>query len=114
MDDVTTGGSVEEVDRMQGTKMADGQFTGTIPAMARAVGLELKTMVRSGSKDKDATHKLSGTVLGYNWWPEEDLLEVPIKFNTSKRRKGLRSKPNLKDTDIDDFKLQNQNRQWDI
>ena len=67
IDDGCTGGSAADVDRMQGSLKPNGQFSGTIPALVNSVGLKLKTMVRSGSKDKEAMAKLSLTVLGYNW-----------------------------------------------
>ena len=39
VDDRTTGGSKREVDRMIGTKLSDGSFSGTIPSIMRKVGL---------------------------------------------------------------------------
>ena len=85
VDDGNTGGSIEDVDRMQGIKNEQGEFTGTIPSMYRSVGLKLKTMVRSGSTDEQESAKLSGKVLGYGWNPEEDLMSVSLKFNISKK-----------------------------
>ena len=45
VDDGTIGGSKREVDRMKGTKLQDGSFSGTIPNMMKKVGLHLKTIV---------------------------------------------------------------------
>jgi len=64
------------VDRMQGTKLANGEFSGTIPSMYRSVGLKLKTMVRSFFTDEEASDKLSGKVLGYGWTPKDYLMSV--------------------------------------
>ena len=110
VDDGTTGGSIEDVNRMQGIKGPNGEFSGTIPSMYRAVGLKLKTMVRSFSTDIEESEKLSGKVLGYGWNPKNDLMSVAIKFNFSKKRKGLRTQPDMTIADIESFKVQTHNR----
>ena len=69
VDDGTTRRSKEDVERMQGSLLSNGQFSGTIPSMVSNVGLKLKTMVKSGSMDQEAINKLSGTILGYIWKP---------------------------------------------
>ena len=74
------------------------------------MGLKLKTMVRSHSDDSEEANKLSGKVLGYGWNPKEDLMSVAIKFNISKKRKGLRTSPDMTIADIESFKLQAHNR----
>ena len=110
VDDGTTGGSPEEVSRMQGHLLPSGQFSGTIPSMVTSVGLKLKTMVRSGSTDEDAIAKLSGTVLGHIWEPTKDVFGVSIKFNYSKKKKGKRDKPDISLKDIGEFKGFQHNR----
>ena len=47
VNDGTTGGSRKEVERMIGVKLADGSYSGTIPAMMKKVRLKLKTIVSS-------------------------------------------------------------------
>ena len=64
VNDGTTGGSKKEVDRMIGTKLLDGSFSGTIPSMMKKVGLKLKTSVTSNLQDQEALSKLSNKVLG--------------------------------------------------
>ena len=55
VDDLHSGGSQADVSRMMGTKdTLTGQFTGTIPRLLNNVGLHLKTLVTSGSRDKEA------------------------------------------------------------
>ena len=49
VDDGTTGGSRRQVKRMLGTRLEDGSYSGTIPAMMKQVGLKLKTIVSSVS-----------------------------------------------------------------
>ena len=85
MNDGITGGIPDDIRRMLGYKLAYGEFSGTIPSMVKKAGLRLKTLVTSGSSDMDAINKLSGSVLGYNWEPKEDVLSVMLKFNISKK-----------------------------
>ena len=51
VDDGTTGSSIKVADRMIGVKLPDGSFSGTIPSMMKKVGLKLKTIITSHSKD---------------------------------------------------------------
>ena len=52
VDDIHTGGSQKDVDRMMGIRDSkSGQYTGTISKLLNNVGLSLKTLVQSGSKD---------------------------------------------------------------
>ena len=73
--------------RMMGDKDSSGQFNGTIPCLASNVGLKLKTMVCSGSKDTEAMDKLSGSVLGYKWDASKDLMGIKLTTTSQKRGK---------------------------
>ena len=91
---------------MMGSKdSASNQFTGTIPRLLNNVGLSLKALIQSGSRDEEAIAKLSGTVLGYKWEPTADIMAVKLKFNPSKKRKGIKSKPDLTLSDLEQFKI---------
>ena len=103
VDDGTTGGSKREVDRMIGTKLSDGSFSGTIPSMMRKVGLKLKTIVTSHSQDQEALSKLSDRVLGNLYDPVKDLIGVKFTFNPAKKRKGAKVKPDLTLNDVESF-----------
>ena len=59
VDDGTTGRTRREVDRMIGIKLEDGNFSGTIPAMTKKIGLKLKTIVSSHNPDPESLAKLS-------------------------------------------------------
>ena len=59
--------------------------------MLNNVGFKVKTLVRSGDTDKESIALLGGTLLGYGWNPSDDNLCVKIKFNISKKCKGIRS-----------------------
>ncbi len=96
VDDLHSGGSQADVSRMMGSKDAHtNQFTGTIPRLLNNVGLSLKALVQSGSNDEEAIAKLSGTALVYKWEPAADIMGVKLKFNPSKKRKGIKSRPDL-------------------
>merc|ERR1712177_137085 len=104
VDDLHSGGSQADVSRMMGSKDTHtNQFTGTIPRLLNNVGLSLKTLVTSGSRDEEAIAKLSGTALGYKWEPTTDIMGVKHKFNPSKRRKGIKSRPDLTLSDLQSF-----------
>ena len=49
----------------------------------------------SGDTDDDAIKLLGGSVLGYGWNAKSDMMSIKLKFNTSKKRKGIRTKPDL-------------------
>ena len=86
VDDIHTGLCQADVSRMMGSKdINSGQFTGTISRLFNNVGLSLKTLVQSGSTDKDSNAKLSGTALGYMWEPSTDIMGDKQKFNPSKK-----------------------------
>ena len=110
VDDLTSGGSLSDVQRMMGSKNSNGQFNGTIPALLGNVGLNLKTMVASGSEDLQAQEKLSGSVLGYKWDAGSDIMGAKLTYNISRKRKGLRLKPNLLLEDMEQFRISSHNR----
>ena len=64
MDDGTTRGSRTQVQRMLGTRLKDGTYSGTIPVMLKQVGLKIKTIVSSVSQEPEDLAKLSKKVLG--------------------------------------------------
>ena len=103
VDNGTTGGSRTQVQRMLGTRLKDGTYSGTIPAMLKQVGLKIKTIVTSVSQDPEDLAKLSDKVLGCLYNPREDLLGIKFVFNPSKKKKGLKTKLDLNLQHIDSF-----------
>ena len=64
VDDIHSGGSQKDVDRMMGIRDSkSGQYMGTISKFLNNVGLSLKTLVQSGSTDFESNAKLSGNAL---------------------------------------------------
>merc|ERR1711867_385615 len=53
--------------------------------------------------DEEAIAKLSGTALGYKWEPTSDEMGVKLKFNPSKKKKGIKSKPDITLSDLQSF-----------
>ena len=71
--------------------------------MLKQVGLKIKKLVTSVSQDPEDLTKLSDKVLGCLYNPREDLLGIKFVFNPSKKKKGLKTKPDLTIQDIDEF-----------
>ena len=104
VDDGLTGGTVEEVARFMGVKSADGTFTGTMPQILAKGNFKLKAMVRSGGTDQEQIDKLGGNVFGYLWNVTEDMMGVRFPVNLSRKRRSVRSEPNLTLDDVEKIK----------
>ena len=85
VDNSATGGSRTQVLRMLGTRLKDGTYSGTIPAMLKQVGLKIKTIVTLVSQEPKDLAKLTDKVLGCLYNPREDLLGIKFVFNPSKK-----------------------------
>merc|ERR1712240_689883 len=95
---------------MLGTRLKDGTHSGMILAMLKQVGLKIKTIVSSVSQEPEDLAKLSNKVLGCLYNPREDLLEIKFVFNPSKKKKGIKIKPDLTLQDIEEFYKSPQSR----
>ena len=65
VDDIHTGGSQGNIDRLMGTLDSYNKFTGSIPSFLNNVGLKPKTEVLNSSKYFEANKGISGCALGY-------------------------------------------------
>ena len=65
--------------------------------------MKLKTIVSSVSQDPEDLSMLSEKVLGCLYNPKEDAIGIKLVFNPSKKKKGLKTKPDLTLPDIDAF-----------
>ena len=72
--------------------------------------MKLKTIVSSVSQDQEDLSKLSDKVLGCLYNPKEDTIGVKFAFNPSKKKKGLKVKPDLTLPDVDAFYKSPQSR----
>ena len=105
VDDGLTGGSVEEVARFKGLKLADGSFSGTIPQIFAKGNWKLKAMVESGDTNQEQIEKLGGNVFGYMWDVTNDVMGVRFPVNLSKKRRSIRTEPNLTLDDIEKLRI---------
>ena len=63
-------------------------------------GFKIKALAISGQKPTAESDLLSGKVLGYNWDIEKDMLSLSFPINLSRKKRGIRSEPNLSKDDI--------------
>ena len=82
VDDVTSGGSLEEVNRMAGSCVDENnrfETDGTLSKILAQGSLRLKAVVTSGEQDKEKIAKLGKLVLGIGWNPTVDHIWVDIR-----------------------------------
>jgi len=104
VDDGLSGGSKEQVLRFLGTKTADGEFNGTFAKILGLGNFKMKGATFSGDTDQEMISKLGGNVCGYAWNVTEDILSVKFAVNLSKKKRSVRSGPNLTLADIDQLR----------
>ena len=104
VDDGMTGGTKEQVMRFLGSKSADGSFDGTFAQILGLGNFKMKGATFSGDTDKEMIQKLGGNVCGYGWNVTEDILSVKFTVNLSKKKRSVRSGPNLTLAEIDKLK----------
>ena len=95
VDDHVTGGTKAEVERMMGTRLEDGSYTGTICQILKKGNLKVKVMVPTGEVDSSAMALLGNKVLGYYWDATSDNMGVLLPINTSGRVNKMKPKPDL-------------------
>ena len=100
VDDGLTGGSVAQVARFLGKKQQDGTFDGTFAQILKLGNFKMKGATFSGDTDTSMIEKLGGNVCGYSWDVTKDVLSVKITVNLSRKRRSVRSHPNLTLDDI--------------
>ena len=96
VDDITTGGDVQQVKRFKGVEdPVTLACDGTMSQILGQANLMLKAVAVSGEHDGGALQKLSGSVLGHGYSTERDELTVRFKVNVSPRRRGKVTGPNV-------------------
>ena len=86
VDDVATGGTNEEVNRMAGVCVGgDNKFEtdGTLSKILSEGSLKLKAVVTSGEQDIEKIAKLGKFVLGMGWDPSLDIVSIDIRESES-------------------------------
>ena len=82
VDDIATGGSPEEVQRMAGSSVNDDdkfETNGTLSQILSHGSLKLKAIVTSGEEDVDKINKLGGYNLGIKWNPTIDVINIDAR-----------------------------------
>ena len=105
VDDGVLGGPKADVDRMKGTRLADGTYDGTISRILARGKLKPKVIVTTGETDEEAMNLIGNKVLGYGWNATTDMLSVKFPVNVSQKKSGkVRSGPNLDVESLDKLK----------
>ena len=92
VDDVSTGGTPDEVARFKGKENGETlQFDGTIPSILSQGSFFLKVMVSTGESDPLKILKLGGKILGINWNPTLDQLIYPFSISLVSKDKSTLS-----------------------
>ena len=102
-DDVCSGGSKDQVERMRGNVIIDEKgalkYDGTIPKILDLVSFSAKAIIISGEDNPAVLEKCSG-VLGHKWLPTEDEIEFTLSINISPKTSSGRTAPNLTIDDL--------------
>jgi hypothetical protein len=101
VDDHITGGTLADVLRMMGNRLADGSYDGTVCQIFRKGNLMVKVMVPSWEVDTTAMELLGNTVLGYYWMATTDQMAVILSINTSGRVRKMKPKPDITAESLD-------------
>ena len=62
---------------------------------------KMKGDTYSGDTDKDMIAKFGGNVCGYSWDVTNDMLGVKFSVNLSKKKRSVRSEPNMTVSDLE-------------
>ena len=96
VDDVSTGGNKQEVDRFKGKMNPETlECDGTMPQILSSGGFSIKAIAVTGEPDGPSLEKLGGAVLGLGWSTATDLMKVTFKVNISPLKHGKLTGPDL-------------------
>ena len=95
VDDNVGGGTTDEVKRMQGDRLPDGTYSGTMRQILDRGNLKMKVIVRSGESDEDVKHLIGNKVFGYQWNATTDMMGCVFNVYLTNKKRKMRSKPAL-------------------
>ena len=101
VDDITTGGSPSEVNKMAGKPISSKdkfKTDGTLPTILSKGSLNLKAIVTSGEENKEILEKLGNYVLGIKWDPKLDV--ICIEMESSNTLETILSATNVEDVSL--------------
>ena len=87
VDDGLCGGDDKDIERMIGSKDADGNYEGTIPRILSLGGFKVKEFVVEGDMNQSDDNLLNNSVFGYKWNPKGK--ENWFSRSISVKRKGV-------------------------
>ena len=95
VDDNVSGGTTAEVNRMQGVRLSDGTFSGTMRQILDRGKLKQKVMVRTGETDEEVKHLIGNKVFGYKWNATTDMMGTDFNVYLTNKKRKMRSQPAL-------------------
>ena len=101
VDDGFTGGNAETVKRIVGEKGEDGKYDGTLSQILRIGGFEVKEIVIEGDMSQSDHNLMNNTCFGYVYDPKLGMMKVRFTVNLSKKKRNVRSGPDLTVEDLD-------------
>ena len=93
VDDNVSGGSAAEVKRMQGVRLPDGTYSGTMRQILDLGNLKIKVILATGETDEDFKHLIGNKVLGYCWDATSDNMGVTFSIYLCNKKRKVWSKP---------------------
>ena len=105
VDDIFSGGGVDEIQRMVGVKDSDGNYSGTISRILALGGYKVKEFVIEGDGEEGIEEKnlLSNSVFGYYWDPASINMKLIISLNLSKKKRSVRILPAIVKEDLENL-----------
>ena len=104
VDDGVTGGEEADVARMVGKKDEDGNYDGTLSKILAKGNFVAKEYVIGGDLTQADENLLGNKVFGYQWNAKKDEMSLLFSFNLSKKKRNVRTLPDLNLGDLDSLK----------
>ena len=99
VDDGAGGGSKETFDRLIGEETSDKEgnlsYSGTVAQIFALGGFTIKVMVWDGESRSPIIDKLGGGVLGLEWDPVSDYINMHLAVNLSLKKANIRLGPEI-------------------
>ena len=99
VDDGAGKGTKETVDRLIGEETSDDEgnlsYSGTVAQIFALGGFTIKVMVRDGESRSPIIDKLGGGVLGLEWDPVSDYINMHLAVNLSHKKANIRLGPEI-------------------
>ena len=104
VDDILTGGTKEDVERMVGKRQPDSSFDGTMAKILKLGNFVAKDYLVEGDMTQADENLLNNKLFGYGYDSKQGKLKLIISLNLSKKRKNVRTEPDLTVSDLGSLK----------